>query len=102
MKKRFIIFVATITLIIIGVITYCSNTAAFPWANKQVFDTEYNFDHAYIKYRQTTSDYDDWHYHKIKSWNDWEDSDMLQVITDDGSVYYTHSTNIVLVKEGKS
>ena len=33
---------------------------------------------------------------KVDSWTDYENSDMIQVKAKDGTVYLTHSTNVVL------
>lgn len=33
----------------------------------------------------------------IKSWRDFDDSDVVQIIGEDGTVYLTHYNNIILV-----
>ena len=60
--------------------------------NKTVFDTTYTFNYAFVSL-PNGSCVDG----PIRAWKDWEDSDMLQVTFSDGTVYYTHSSNIVLV-----
>jgi hypothetical protein len=60
--------------------------------NKTVFDTTYTFNHAFVSL-PNGSCVDG----PIRAWKDWEDSDMLQVTFSDGTVYYTHSSNVVLV-----
>ena len=35
---------------------------------------------------------------KVKSWVDYDDSDMVQVVTEDDVVYYTHGSNVILIK----
>lgn len=60
--------------------------------NKTVFDTTYTFNYAFVSLPDGSC-VDG----PIRAWKDWEDSDMLQVTFSDGTVYYTHSSNIVLV-----
>lgn len=60
--------------------------------NRTVFDTTYTFNHAFVSLPDGSC-VDG----PIKAWKDWEDSDMLQVTFSDGTVYYTHSSNVVLV-----
>lgn len=60
--------------------------------NKTVFDTTYTFNHAFVSLPDGSC-VDG----PICAWKDWEDSDMLQVTFSDGTVYYTHSSNIILV-----
>jgi hypothetical protein len=60
--------------------------------NKTVFDTTYTFNHAFVSLPDGSC-VDG----PIRAWKDWEDSDMLQVTFSDGTVYYTHSSNVVLV-----
>lgn len=56
--------------------------------NKQVFDLNYKFDKAIIEGIGEVS---------IKKWNDYENSDTVQIVTTDGTVYYTHSSNVILI-----
>lgn len=58
--------------------------------NKQLIDLNYKFDKAYIEGIGEIN---------IKSWNDYENSDMVQVIANDGTVYLTHSSNVILVSD---
>lgn len=60
--------------------------------NKTVIDTKYHFNYAYVALPDGTC-VDG----PIKSWTDWDDSDMLQVTFTDGATYYTHSSNIILI-----
>ena len=60
--------------------------------NMTVFDTTFTFNHAFVSLPDGSC-VDG----PIKAWKDWEDSDMLQVTFSDGTVYYTHSSNVVLV-----
>ena len=58
--------------------------------NKQIIDLNYNFTKAYIEGIGTI---------EIKSWNDYEGSDMVQVTGKDGTVYLTHSSSVVLMSK---
>ena len=60
--------------------------------NKQIFDTKYKFTNAYIKVG------DEWVDVEIEKWNDYEDSDQLQIILKDGTIIYTTSINCILYK----
>ena len=60
--------------------------------NKTVFDTTFTFNYAFVSLPDGSC-VDG----PIRAWKDWEDSDMLQVTFSDGTVYYTHSNNVVLV-----
>lgn len=80
MKKLFIIATA---LVLIG----CGNT--------QIIDTTWEYDYAYISLPDGMAE------GKVSMWRDYSDSDMVQVTLEDGTVYYTHGSNVVLVKEGK-
>lgn len=58
--------------------------------NKQVFDLDHVFNEAYIVDTGETI--------KIKSWCDYDNSDMIQFTDTDGKVYLTHSSNVILMK----
>lgn len=60
--------------------------------NKTVFDVNYRFNYAYISMPDGSCVEGE-----VKSWMDWDDSDMVQVIFSDGTVYFTHSSNVVLI-----
>ena len=68
--------------------------AGSAWAdfNMTLFDTKYSFNYAYVGLPNGKTIEG-----KVKSWKDWDDSDMLQVTFVDGSTYYSHSSNIVLI-----
>ena len=59
--------------------------------NKQIFDTHYDFDYAYVDLGNGTVIEG-----KVESWDDWTDSDMVQVKIN-GKTYYTHGSNVVFV-----
>lgn len=58
--------------------------------NKQIIDLNYSFTKATIEGIETID---------IKNWNDFENSDMVQVIGTDGTVYLTHSSNVILMNK---
>lgn len=58
--------------------------------NKQIIDLNYDFNHAII---------DGIGEIEITSWNDYEQSDMIQVIDKNGNVYLTHSSKVILTNK---
>lgn len=62
--------------------------------NKQIIDFKQNFNAAYIKDNSNI-----WTRVKVKAWNDYENSDSVQIITSDGKPIYTHLSNVKLVRE---
>lgn len=72
MKKLFLICVVCLSL------SSC---------NRQIIDTTWAYKYADIQGIGTV---------EIVSWNDYENSDMLQFKAKDGTVYLTHSANVVL------
>lgn len=65
------------------------------FGNQYLIDTVYHFDYAIIKLDGTTLVEG-----KVEKWTDYEQSDQIQVQID-GNTYLVHSSNIVLMKEGK-
>lgn len=61
-------------------------------ANKKIFDTTYTFEYAEVKMPSGEAKCGE-----VESWNDYKDSDMVQVWFKDGSSYYTHGSNVVFV-----
>lgn len=80
---------AFVTAVILVMIIVAASTSC----NQQIVDTSYTFNKAYITVGSSTITVD------VKTWNDYDDSDMVQVTAKDGTVYYSHSSNIILVKE---
>lgn len=66
---------------------------SFSSCNKQIFDTTYNFNYAYVVWPDGTSEKI-----SIKSWKDYE-GEQIQIKTEDGDVYIFHSSNCVLASE---
>jgi uncharacterized lipoprotein NlpE involved in copper resistance len=61
--------------------------------NKQIIDTNYIFNKAIIKLGDECITVD------VEKWNDYQDSDSIQIISKDGNAYYTHISNVVLMKK---
>jgi hypothetical protein len=62
--------------------------------NKQFVDFKQKFNVAYV-----LSDSNKFERVKIKAWKDWENSDSIQVIKEDGTPIYTHLRNVKLTCE---
>ena len=62
--------------------------------NKQIMDLRYTFRTAYIQMPDGQS-----RKVHIKKWNDYQNSDSVQIITVDDTVYYTHLNRVVLINE---
>lgn len=82
MKKIITLILAV--LLFVTVLTGCGY-------NKQIFDVNYKFNYAVVNCLDGTTESG-----RIKSWNDYDDSDMIQVTFENGKVFYTHGSNIVL------
>ena len=59
--------------------------------NAQIIDLNYKFNHAYIELPDDTIKVE------VLSWKDYEDSDMVQITTVDGIIYYTHGSKVILI-----
>lgn len=82
MKKIIVIFLALMVV-----------TTFFVGCNVQVFDTTYKFDEAIVKLPDGKIIRG-----QVESWKDYDDgSDFIQVLFTDGSTYYTHASNVVLI-----
>ena len=76
MKKKILLLTIFSSIILSG----CSN--------KQTIDTNYSSKKAIIEGIGEVS---------IESWNDYlNSSDMVQIVTTDGTVYFTHSSNVII------
>ena len=78
MKKYVAIGLVSIVLIMSG-------------CNQQIVDLNYKYNKAILIEGNDRIEFD------IKSWNDYDDSDMVQFTTTDGAVYYTHSSNVIFI-----
>ena len=87
--KKILAFILAFVLVL--------SLAGSAWAggfNMSLFDTKYSFNYAYVGLPNGKTIEGE-----VKSWKDWDDSDMLQVTFVDGSTYYSHSSNIVLISK---
>jgi hypothetical protein len=75
-------------LLMVGSIIGC---VLLSGCNKTMIDTQYKFTKAKIVLGNETLTLD------VKQWKDYEDS-QIQIVTPDGKVYLTHSTNVLLMK----
>ena len=84
--KRIII---ALLIVVALIFTLCA-------CNYQLIDLNYVFDYAIISYGDGTTK-------KVEnqSWRDYEDSEQIQIVATDGTIYLVNSVNCVLVKEGK-
>ena len=66
-------------------------TAILGGCNKQIFDFNYSFKTAYVKWPDGTMKT-----LRLKSWRDYEDGEQLQLKDENGNVYLVSSINVVL------
>ena len=64
------------------------------WGNKQMIDMKTRFNTAYI-----LEDDAKFEKYRIRAWNDYENSDSVQVVLEDGRAIYTHLRNVKLTNE---
>ena len=77
--------------VVILIISFC--LLCFAGCNKQILDFNYKFDYAIVNcFGEIVEG-------PIKSWNDYDDSDMVQVIFENGDVYYTHGSNVIFINK---
>lgn len=88
--KRFICLII-VTLVLLATITSCGE--ASPGYNREFCDTTWKFNYCYI-YIGGEKLVEG----KVDSWLDFENSDMIQVKVE-GKIYFTHSSNVVLVNQ---
>lgn len=77
-----------IKTILLTVITF---TCLVGCGNQTFFDTTYNFKYAQIKLPDGRIKIG-----SVKKWKDYSDSDTIQVKFEDGTIYYTHASNVIL------
>lgn len=87
---RKILVLALVLIAIVCILCACSSSVY----NREIVDLKYGFDYAYIRLPS-----DMYVKGKVDSWRDYDDSDMIQV-TIDGVTYYTHGSNVVIMKGG--
>ena len=82
--------VATFTILLF--IALCSQSA-YAWGNQSWFDTTYSFENVQIALQDGSCVIG-----KCESWQDYENSDVVQVKVD-GKVYLTHYMNVTLISD---
>ena len=77
------------TYLLLAALLFFVMTTSF---NKQIFDFKFHFHTAMI--RMPDGEVLEV---KVRKWNDYENSDQIQVISEDGKTYLVHSANIILI-----
>ena len=90
-KKIVVVCASFIVAIIVLMFFVCSNAYAF--SNHSWFDTTYSFEYVQIAMPDGSVIEG-----KCQSWQDYENSDVVQVKVND-KVYLTHYMNVVLISE---
>lgn len=85
MKK--IITVCLLLCVMLAMITTLASCG-----NKDLIDTEYKYTKAVVLMPDGKVET-----FEVKSWCDYDQSDMIQFKTPDGKVYLTHSSNVLLI-----
>ena len=84
--KKVIMCVVLAAMLITG-------ATAYAWGNQSWFDSTWSFEYVQIAMPDGSVVQG-----SVQSWQDYEDSDVVQVKVND-KVYLTHYTNVVLVSE---
>ena len=86
------------TVFLFGCVNVNTDTVS-AYGNQSWFDFNYTFEKAYINGidRMNNVPVEV----KVKSWQEYEGSDAIQIIAEDGTVYYTSLHNVVLVHKDK-
>lgn len=84
--KKVIMCVVIAAMLIMG-------TVAYAWGNQSWFDSTWSFEYVQIAMPDGSIVEG-----SVQSWQDYEDSDVVQVKVND-KVYLTHYMNVVLVSE---
>lgn len=80
------------TLFLIGCTDFNTETAS-AFGNQGWFDTTYTFDKAII------NTFDGTIYVDVDKWNEYEGSDAIQILAEDGTTYYTLLNNVILIAD---
>lgn len=72
--------------IIFGVVA--SVLLSFSGCNQQIVDLTYSYNYAYIEGIGEV---------KVKTWREYDSSDSIQIVTEDGVTYYTDLKNVILI-----
>lgn len=87
------VIIAIISLILLSLVTF-GIFNKYVFGNKQFIDFKQKFNVAYVM-----GDSNRFDRVKIKAWNDYDKSDSIQIILEDGTPIYTHLANVKLSKE---
>lgn len=79
----------TCVAILVALMVAVANVG-FAW-NVQIFDFNFHFNKAIIAIGSETIEID------VKEWREYDESDAIQITAIDGTVYYTHLTNVVMM-----
>ena len=93
MKNKAIIYMSFIVIITVVMSILFAYTNAYAWGNNSWFDTAYSFEYVQIAMPDGSVVEG-----KCQSWQDYENSDVVQVKVND-KVYLTHYMNVVLISE---
>ena len=85
MNKKIIVLVVLL-IAAVFILSSCGN-------RQSGIDTNQTFNRAYVLLDGM------WEEVKVKVWRDFEKCDEVQIISQDGKVYLTHYSNVVLVNE---
>lgn len=78
------IILVSFVFLVLFLLSACGNRQIGP-------DTNQSFNRAWIKLG------DAWYEMTIKAWRDFDNGDEIQIITENGDVYLTHYSNMVLM-----
>ena len=87
--------VVSISMLILTIILITVLLSSLTSCNKDMFDTVYEYDYATVLFpgdTEVTTIY-------IKQWKDYSDSEQIQIIATDGTVYLVSSYNCVLIRK---
>lgn len=90
---RIAIIVVVVVLVVVMLFAFVGTATA--WGNQALFDMTYKFDRAVIT---LPNEPDGYICGRVESWQDYENSDVVQVKVD-GKVYLTHYSNVVLIDD---
>jgi hypothetical protein len=93
MNKETGCFTAIVLLIIIVI-------SCFGWFSRHIFGNKQiiDFNHQKFNVAYVMGNSNVWEKVHIKAWKDWENSDAVQIITEDGKAIYTHLMNVKLME----